>query len=136
MKVVTGYSGQNEINIAAERGEVQGNNTGLSNLTVNRADWMRDGKVRILIQYGTERLAGDQGRADRHGARADRRRPRGAALLCREVHHGAPVFAPPEMPAERIAALQAAFDATMKDEQYLADARRSASTPTGSAAAS
>ena len=56
MKPVTGYQGQNEINIAAERGEVQGNNTGLSNLTVNRADWMRDGKVRILIQYGTERL--------------------------------------------------------------------------------
>ena len=58
MRVVTGYVGQNEINIAAERGEVQGNNTGLSNLTVNRADWMRDSKVRILIQYGTERLAG------------------------------------------------------------------------------
>ena len=73
MKVVTGYVGQNEINIAAERGEVQGNNTGLSNLTVNRADWMRDGKVRILIQYGTERLAGAQGRADRDGARAHRR---------------------------------------------------------------
>ena len=56
MQVVTGYQGQNEINIAAERGEVHGNNTGLSNLTVNRADWLRDGKVRILIQYGTERL--------------------------------------------------------------------------------
>ena len=56
MKPVTGYQGQNEINIAAERGEVQGNNTGLSNLTVNRADWLRDGKVRILLQYGAERL--------------------------------------------------------------------------------
>ena len=42
--------------IAAERGEVQGNNTGLSNLTVNKADWMRDNKVRILLQYGNERL--------------------------------------------------------------------------------
>ena len=39
-----------------ERGEVQGNNTGLSNITVNKADWLRDGKVRILLQYGTERL--------------------------------------------------------------------------------
>src|SRR5262245_37876324 len=56
MQVVTGYQGQNEINIAAERGEVQGNNTGFSNLTVNKADWLRDGKVRILLQYGTERL--------------------------------------------------------------------------------
>ena len=69
MKVVTGYVGQNEINIAAERGEVQGNNTGLSNLTVNRADWMRDGKVRILhpIRHRAARRA--QGRADGGGAR-------------------------------------------------------------------
>jgi tripartite-type tricarboxylate transporter receptor subunit TctC len=36
---------------------VQGNNTGLSNLTGSRADWVRDGKVRILLQYGNERLA-------------------------------------------------------------------------------
>ena len=56
MQVVTGYIGQNEINLAVERGEVQGNNTGLSNITVNKADWLRDGKVRILLQYGAERL--------------------------------------------------------------------------------
>ncbi len=35
-----------------------------------------------------------------------------------------PIFTPPEVPAERIAALQAAFEATMKDEQYLADAKK------------
>jgi tripartite-type tricarboxylate transporter receptor subunit TctC len=35
-----------------------------------------------------------------------------------------PVVAPPEVPADRIAALQSAFDATMKDAQYLDDARR------------
>src|ERR1041385_79620 len=56
MQVVTGYIGQNEINLAVERGEVQGNNTGLSNITVNKADWLRDGKVRILLQFGAERL--------------------------------------------------------------------------------
>src|SRR3984893_10294114 len=56
MQVFAGYLGQNEINLAVERGEVQGNNTGLSNLTVNKADWLRDGKVRILLQFGGERL--------------------------------------------------------------------------------
>src|SRR4029078_8758355 len=58
MQTVTGYIGQNEIFLAAQRGEVQGNNTGLSNITVNKADWLRDGKVRILLQYGAERLPG------------------------------------------------------------------------------
>jgi hypothetical protein len=57
MQALTGYVGQNEIDLAVERGEVQGNNTGLSNLTAGRADWVRDNKVRILLQYGNERLA-------------------------------------------------------------------------------
>ena len=90
MQTVTGYIGQNEIFLAAERGEVQGNNTGLSNITVNKADWLRDGKVRILLQYGAERLPGSAGRADRRRTGAGGGRPRVAAVLRREVRHGAP----------------------------------------------
>jgi tripartite-type tricarboxylate transporter receptor subunit TctC len=124
MRVVTGYVGQNEINIAAERGEVQGNNTGLSNLTVNRADWMRDGKVRILIQYGTERLpvlkevptAVELAATD-----LDRALLRFYAL---KFAMARPLTTPPEVPSERISALQAAFEATMQDEQYLRDAHK------------
>jgi tripartite-type tricarboxylate transporter receptor subunit TctC len=122
MRVVTGYVGQNEINIAAERGEVQGNNTGLSNLTVNRADWMRDGKVRILIQYGIERLPvlKDVPTAvDLAMAQIDKALLRFYAL---KFAMARPLFTPPDIPAERIATLQAAFEATMQDERYLRDA--------------
>ena len=124
MKVVTGYVGQNEINIAAERGEVQGNNTGLSNLTVNRADWMRDGKVRVLLQYGTERLAALKDVPtviELAPTEADKALMRFYAL---KFNMARPIFAPPDVPADRIAALQAAFEATMKDERYLADAKK------------
>jgi tripartite-type tricarboxylate transporter receptor subunit TctC len=124
MQVVTGYQGQNEINIAAERGEVQGNNTGLSNLTVNKADWMRDNKVRILLQYGNERLAVLKGVptvVELAGSDADRALLRFYAL---KFAMARPLVAPPEVPPDRIAALQSAFDATMKDAQYLDDARR------------
>jgi tripartite-type tricarboxylate transporter receptor subunit TctC len=124
MRVVTGYVGQNEINIAAERGEVQGNNTGLSNLTVNRADWMRDGKVRILIQYGTERLSvlKDAPTAvELAGGDLDKALLRFYAL---KFNMARPLVTPPELPPNRVAALQAAFEATMQDEKYLADARR------------
>jgi tripartite-type tricarboxylate transporter receptor subunit TctC len=123
MKPVTGYQGQNEINIAAERGEVQGNNTGLSNLTVNRANWLRDGKVRILIQYGTERLAvikdvptamelalNDADRAVLRTYAAKFAMARPLAVVTEA--------------ADRLAALQAAFAATMNDAQYLSDARK------------
>jgi tripartite-type tricarboxylate transporter receptor subunit TctC len=124
MQVVTGYIGQNEINIAAERGEVQGNNTGLSNLTVNRADWVRDNKVRILLQYGTERLAALKDVPtviELAPTEADKAMLRFYAL---KFAMARPVLTPPDVPAERLAGLQAAFAATMTDEQYLADAKR------------
>jgi tripartite-type tricarboxylate transporter receptor subunit TctC len=124
MQVVTGYQGQNEINIAAERGEVQGNNTGFSNLAVNKPDWLRDGKVRILLQYGTERLPAlkDVPTIIELGATEDDR-----ALMrfyALKFHMARPVALPPETPPERVAALQSAFEATMKDEAYLEEARR------------
>jgi tripartite-type tricarboxylate transporter receptor subunit TctC len=124
MQVVAGYQGQNEINIAAERGEVQGNNTGISNLTVNRADWMRDGKVRILLQYGGERLAALKDvptAVELAGSETDRAALRFYAL---KFNMARPLLLPPEVPAERIALLDAAFTATMQDPQYLADAKR------------
>ena len=124
MKPVPGYQGQNEINIAAERGEVQGNNTGLSNLTVNRADWLRDGKVRILIQYGTERLAiikdvpTAMELAPNEGDRAVLRTYAAKFAMAR------PLAVIADDAPERVAALQAAFATTMKDAQYLADAKK------------
>jgi tripartite-type tricarboxylate transporter receptor subunit TctC len=124
MQMVTGYQGQNEINIAAERGEVQGNNTGLSNLTVNKADWLRDGKVRILLQYGAERLASLKDVptvVELAASDMDRALLRFYAL---KFNMARPVVLPPDVPAERVAALQAAFEATMKDQAYLDEARR------------
>src|SRR5262245_3860357 len=123
MKPVTGYQGQNEINIAAERGEVQGNNTGLSNLTVNRADWLRDGKVRILIQYGTERLP-----AIKDVPTAMELAPNDADRAVLRTYAAKFAMARPlaviTEAADRVAALQAAFAATMQDAQYLSDAKK------------
>jgi tripartite-type tricarboxylate transporter receptor subunit TctC len=123
MKPVTGYQGQNEINIAVERGEVQGNNTGLSNLTVNRADWLRDGKIRILIQYGTDRLAAIKNvptameLAENDADRAVLRTYAAKFAMARPL-------AVVTDASDRLAALQAAFAATMTDPQYLSDARK------------
>jgi tripartite-type tricarboxylate transporter receptor subunit TctC len=124
MKVLTGYQGQNEINLAAERGEVQGNNTGLSNITVNKPDWLRDHKVRILVQYGNTRLpqlpdvptAIELATSD-----ADKAMLRFYGL---KFTMARPLLIPPQVPAERTAALQAAFAATMTDPEYIAEAQR------------
>jgi tripartite-type tricarboxylate transporter receptor subunit TctC len=124
MQVVAGYTGQNEINLAVERGEVQGNNTGLSNITVNKVDWFREGKVRILLQFGTERLPAlpqVPTAIELAPSEADRTLLR---FYAAKFNMARPLVAPPDVPAERIAALRVAFDATMKDPQFLAEARR------------
>ena len=125
MQIVTGYRGQNEITIAAERGEIQGNNAGLSTLTVNKADWMRDNKVRILLQYGTERLEALKDVPtvlELATAEDDRAMLRFYAL---KFSMARPLVLPPEVPVDRADALQTAFEATMKDPKYLEDAKRS-----------
>jgi len=124
MKVLTGYQGQNEINLAAERGEVQGNNTGLSNLTVNKADWLRDGKVRILLQFGNERLPQlptVPTAIELASSEADKAMLRFYGL---KFTMARPLLIPPQVPAERTVALQAAFQATMRDPAYIDEARR------------
>jgi tripartite-type tricarboxylate transporter receptor subunit TctC len=124
MKVLTGYQGQNEINLAVERGEVQGNNTGLSNLTVNKADWLRDRKVRILLQFGNERLPQLQDVPtviELAASEADKTMLRFYGL---KFTMARPLLVPPQVPEERTAALQAAFAATMTDPNYVADATR------------
>ena len=97
---------------------MQGNNTGLSNITVNKADWLRDGKVRILLQYGAERLPALPDvptAAELAPAEADRALLRFYAV---KFNMARPLFAPPDVPPERLAALRAAFDATMNDPQF------------------
>jgi tripartite-type tricarboxylate transporter receptor subunit TctC len=124
MKVLTGYQGQNEINLAAERGEVQGNNTGLSNLTVNKADWLRDRKVRILLQFGNARLpqlADVPTAIELASADADKAMLRFYGL---KFTMARPLLIPPQVPAGRTAALQAAFADTMTDPDYVAEAQR------------
>src|SRR4029077_16656603 len=92
--------------------------------TVNKADWLREGKVRILLQFGTERLAelpNVPTAIELAAAEADRALLRFYAV---KFNMARPLMTPPDVPAERVAALRAAFDATMTDPQYLDEAKR------------
>jgi tripartite-type tricarboxylate transporter receptor subunit TctC len=124
MELVTGYPGQNDIFLAMERGEVQGNSSGISNLTVTRPQLLREGKVRLLVQYGTERhpLFKDVPTAIELMANdADRELWRVYSL---KYAFARPIALPPEVPADRVKALREAFDLTMKDPLYIAEANK------------
>jgi hypothetical protein len=130
IKLVAGYPGTNEITLAMERGEVDGL-CGLSWSTIKtrHAAWLRDKKITILVQAAFKKepeieaqvsytvpLVMDQTK--------DQEKLQILKLILAAQQMARPFAAPPDIPADRKAALVAAFDATMKDKEYLADAQR------------
>jgi tripartite-type tricarboxylate transporter receptor subunit TctC len=125
-RIVTGYNGTAEIALAMERGEVSGiGDWSWTSLRKMRPDWLRDHKVRPLLQGG---LRKDPDLPDLPSALdfvkndADRRV---LELFFTQKTMARPVIAPPGIPAERLAELRAAFAALAKDREFLADAERS-----------
>jgi tripartite-type tricarboxylate transporter receptor subunit TctC len=124
-KIIAGYPGGGHINIAMERGEVDGRGSdSWASMKANSPDWIRLHKVNILFQVGPRREADlpdvvlwrDLGQNDEQKQILD--------VLSGDVAVGRPVLTPPGVPADRIAALRKAFDDTMKDPNYLEAAKK------------
>ena len=103
---------------------MQGNSAILPNLTSARPEWFRDGKVRVLVQFGTTRMRQlpDVPTAIELAETQD-----GKEMLrfyARKFSMAYPFVMAPEVPADRVAAIRAAFDATMNDPGFLKDAQR------------
>jgi tripartite-type tricarboxylate transporter receptor subunit TctC len=123
-EVIAGY-GTTEAFLALERGEVDGSCVDYNTLLATRPDWLRDGKVTVIVQYGLELKDGLDGvprGLDRITDPLDRS---AMGLVLSQQLAGRPYLTPPDVPADRLAVLRAAFDATMTDEAFLADAQRS-----------
>jgi hypothetical protein len=125
IKIVSGYPGTNEIQLAVERGEVDGL-CGLSWSTLKGRypHWLNERKVNILIQAGIKKeLDLPHVPSASELARSDEQRQILGLLLIGQAM-ARPFAAPTGIPAERKAALIAAFHRTMQDADFLADARR------------
>ena len=124
-KLITGYKGTAEINLAMERGEIHGT-AGLTWAGTRSAspDWLRDKKIVIIAQYGRMPHP-DLPHVPLVIDLAENERDRQALnLIFSRQEIGRPFAAPPALPTERLTALRRAFDATMKDPDFLADADR------------
>jgi tripartite-type tricarboxylate transporter receptor subunit TctC len=124
-KVVSGYQSDNEINIALERGEVQGR-AGLfyNGLSHMHPDWLSEHKVNLLAQIGLEPepeiphvpLLLDLAKTQEQ---------RQIMLLYIGGNTvGRIIATTPGAPPERVTALRRAFDATMRDADFLAEAKK------------
>lgn len=125
-RVIAGYQASDDVDLAMVRREVDGRAGATFNtLMSGNADWVRDKKINILVQIGVERdpqfkeipLLTDFAKTQEQREVLQ--------LFCDEIALGRPFLAPPDVPADRVTALRAAFDATMKDPAFLADAQKS-----------
>ncbi|MGE0744478.1 MAG: Bug family tripartite tricarboxylate transporter substrate binding protein [Rhodospirillales bacterium] len=124
-KIVLGFPGTNEVNLAIERGEVHGRAGGSwDNLRVQKADWVRDRKIIPVAQAGFTRdpLIPDTPLLTEIATTPDQRKL--MALLSSASVFSRAVYAPPETPADVVATLRRAFDATMKDPALVAAAEK------------
>src|SRR4051812_14370158 len=124
-KVVEGYKSATETHIAMERGEVDGR-CGISfdTLQALNADWLRDKKVRMLVQIGLDKLPELAGVPSVFDLSTSEEARQIWALWAAPLKMGRPFFAPPGMPVERVDLLRRAFDATMRDPELRAEAGR------------
>jgi tripartite-type tricarboxylate transporter receptor subunit TctC len=123
-KVVTGYESTPKIHLAMESGEVHGTIANWSTLKAINSNWITEKKIRILTQWALQKSPelGDVPLfLDLAKTEADRDALR---LMLARLEYGRPFFLPPNVPTARIEALRRAFDATMKDPAYLAEAEK------------
>jgi tripartite-type tricarboxylate transporter receptor subunit TctC len=126
VRLVTGYPGGTEMNLAIERGEVDGRcGWSWDSIKSTRPDWLRDKKINLLAVFSLQRAADIPPEVPLIGdlARNDEQRQILRVHLAGQAL-GRPFFTSPGVPADRKAALRAAFDATMKDPDFVAEITR------------
>ena len=124
-KIVPGYGSTPLMNEAMERGEIQGVAAlGWEAVKSQLSHFLADKEVKVIAQFGLQRsamLPDVPLMIDLAKSSADRQ---AVAMLFSRTDIGRPLFLPPGVPADRVEALRRAFDATMKDEGFLADAKK------------
>jgi hypothetical protein len=124
-KVISGYKSTQDIHLAMERGEIEGNgSTNWTTLLSLNGDWVKEKKVSVIAQWALRKhpdlpnvpMVLDMAKNDTDKAALE--------LLIARLEYGRPYFVPPGVPDDRVQALRRAFDATMKDPEFLADAKK------------
>jgi len=120
-KIVVGYPGGNDVNLAMERGEVAGRNNTWSSWKSTKRNWLDSLLISILAYEGPKPadLNGVPSLTELAKTDLDRQAIR---MIVAGTRYGRPLAAPPGVPADRVAALRAAFMATMLDPEFLKEA--------------
>ena len=128
MKIVTGYPGGADMNLAMERGEIDGRcGWSWSSILSTKRDWLVNKQIQITVQIA---LAKHEDLPDVPlimDLVNDQQRSAALKVIVSRQSIARPFAAPPpQVPMERIEALRRAFDQTAADPNFLAEMRRDA----------
>lgn len=127
-KIVSGYPGGPAIDLAFQRGELDGRGGTWTAVKGGRSDWLKENKVRILAQMGLTR---NPEIADVPNVLEYVKDPK-----VREVYEflfsrqeaARPYVAPPDVPADRLAALRTALADLTTDREFGAEVGKTGGT--------
>ena len=129
LKLVEGYGSSTAASLAMERGEVHGLCQSITSLRASRPGWIESGKIKVLFNTERQPIPGIDAPSIFAFARTEEQR-RILTLFASTSEFGRPIVAPPDTPADRVAALRQSLDAALADPELLADAMRSKLTVT------
>jgi tripartite-type tricarboxylate transporter receptor subunit TctC len=124
-KVIGGYDAGTGLTLAMERGEAEGI-CGLSwsTIKVSRPHWIRDKLLNVIVQMGLTKLADLPDVPSALDLVADPENKQVLELILIRQEAGRPFAAPPGVPADRVAALRQAFEVTLLDPEFRAEAEK------------
>jgi tripartite-type tricarboxylate transporter receptor subunit TctC len=123
-KIIAGFPASSDVFLAMERGEVDGICESLDSVSGKRPDWIASKKVTILFQGGAApnpQLKDIPFVADLARSPEDRL---AIEFLYAGQGIGRPFVAPPDLPADRLKMVRDAFAETMRDPEFIEDAKR------------
>ncbi len=124
-KIVVGYPGGQEIDLAMERGEVEGRGTNtFTGYRTSKPHYLTDKLITPLIQVGGAKEAGLATTPLLLDQQVEEANKPLLVYMSKAVTVGRPVGVAPGVPAERVAALRRAFEATLRDPEFIAEAKQ------------
>jgi tripartite-type tricarboxylate transporter receptor subunit TctC len=119
-RIVKGYAGGDTVNLAMERGEIQGRTNQWASWKVLRPEWIKSRQLSYLLQYGPREPELASENVPTLGELVEDPQDKAIVNLLEIAQYvGRGIFAPPDLPEERLSVLRSAFDRTMQDADFI-----------------
>jgi tripartite-type tricarboxylate transporter receptor subunit TctC len=123
-KIVSGYKGTADLNLAMLRGEIEVRGGSWLSVELAAPDLIAERKIKPIVFASLDRDPGNKDVPTLAEFVTDPQAKQAAEFISAEASFGRAFFLPPAVPADRVALIRKAFDATIRDPEMLADAKK------------